>query len=97
FFIAQPFLVSGASMEPTFMPNEYLVIDKLYYHSHEPERGYVIIMRYPLDPSVYFEKRVNGIPGETVNITDGVITLISKVGTAHVLHEPYLVMQKNEV
>src|SRR6267154_6380769 len=73
-FVAQPFLVEGASMEPTFTSNEYLVIDKLWYHLHEPQRGDVVIMRYPLDPSVFFVKRIIGLPGETVNVSkEGIV------------------------
>jgi signal peptidase I len=90
-FIAQPFIVSGASMEPTFQDNDYLVIDKLSYDLHSPQRGDVIIMRYPLDPSIYFVKRIIGLPGETVAVASTTITIISSSGTS-TLAEPYLVM-----
>src|SRR4051812_20992241 len=73
-FVAQPFIVSGLSMVPTFEENNYLVIDKLWYHFHKPQRGDVIIMEYPLDPSTYFLKRIIGLPGETVNVNAGVVT-----------------------
>ncbi len=96
FFVAQPFFVSGDSMEPTFMPNEYLVIDKLYYRMHEPQRGDVIIMRYPLDPSTYLVKRVIGVPGETVSISNGKVTVTSIDGSRHVLDEPYLKFEKKD-
>jgi signal peptidase I len=94
--IAQPFLVTGASMEPTLNPNEYLVIDKISHQISELERGDVIIMRYPLDSSVYFVKRVIGLPGETVHVSNGTITVLMKDGTPHVLHEPYLVMPNDD-
>src|SRR3954471_23057403 len=71
-FIAQPFLVSGASMAPTLEQNDYLVIDKLWYHLHKPQRGDVIIMQYPLDPSIFFVKRIIGLPGETINVAKSV-------------------------
>ncbi len=67
-FIAQPFIVRGASMEPTFLPNEYLIVDQLSYRVSEPERGDVIILKYPNDESVFFIKRIIGLPGETVEI-----------------------------
>lgn len=69
-FIAQPFIVSGASMEETFQSGEYLIVDQVSYRFHEPERGDVVIFRYPRDPSKYFIKRVIGVPGDTV-IIDG--------------------------
>lgn len=69
-FIAQPFIVSGASMEPTYHTGEYLIIDQLSYQLHKPERGDVIVFRYPVVPSKFFIKRIIGLPGETVRIED---------------------------
>ncbi len=68
-FIAQPFIVSGASMQETFQDKEYLIVDQLSYRFHEPRRGDVIIFRYPNDPSKYFIKRIIALPGETISIT----------------------------
>lgn len=68
FYVAQPFVVRGASMEPTFSGGEYLIVDQLTYRFDDPERGDVIILRYPKDESVFFIKRVIGLPGETVEI-----------------------------
>jgi len=65
-FVAQPFIVRGGSMEPTFENGEYLIVDQLTYRFSQPERGDVIIMRYPKDPSTFFIKRIIGMPGETV-------------------------------
>ena len=69
-FIAQPFVVRGASMEPTFHGGEYLIVDQLSYRLGDPERGDVIILRYPKDESVYFIKRVIGLPGDRVELVD---------------------------
>lgn len=66
--IAQPFIVRGASMEPTLDNGEYLIVDQLSYRFHAPERGDVVIFRYPKNPSVFFIKRVIGLPGETVEL-----------------------------
>lgn len=70
-FIAEPFVVSGSSMVPNFHNREYLVVDKISYRFHEPQRGDVIIFRYPKDTSQYFIKRIIGLPGEKVQIVDG--------------------------
>jgi signal peptidase I len=67
-FIAQPFVVSGASMEPTFHNGEYLIVDQLSYRLSEPERGDVIVFKYPLIPSRFFIKRIIAMPGETIKI-----------------------------
>ncbi len=76
-FLAQPFLVSGASMEPTFDNRDYLIIDEVTYRFREPERGEVVVFRYPNDPSVYFIKRIVGLPGERVVIKNGRVTVYS--------------------
>lgn len=74
-FIAQPFIVSGASMETTFSTGQYLIVDQLTYHLDEPVRGEVIVFRYPKDPSKFFIKRIIGIPGDTVSISGRAVTI----------------------
>jgi signal peptidase I len=74
-FIAQPFIVSGASMEETFFSGEYLIVDQASYHFHSPKRGDVVIFRYPRDPSKFFIKRVIGIPGDTITISDSTVRI----------------------
>ncbi len=70
-YVAQPFIVSGVSMVPSFENGEYLVIDELSYLLRAPKRGEVVVFRYPLDQTKFFIKRVIGLPGETVTIRDG--------------------------
>lgn len=88
YFVAEPFIVAGASMDPLIKHREYIVIDHATYFLKEPERGDVVIFRYPLDPDTYLIKRVIGLPGEAVTIKDGVVT-IEKEGSSFVLAEPY--------
>ncbi|MBI4135001.1 MAG: signal peptidase I [Candidatus Sungbacteria bacterium] len=91
YFIAQPFIVKGASMEPTFHEYNYLIVDEVSYLFREPARGEVVVFRFPLDPSDYFIKRVIGLPGETVTISGGkVMVADSPESEPEVLHEPYL-------
>lgn len=90
-FVAQPFIVSGASMEETFATGQYLIVDQLTYHFEEPKRGDIVIFRYPNDPSKYFIKRVIGLPGDTVTITDGNVTITNDSETFQSpLSEPYV-------
>ena len=90
-FVAQPFIVSGASMEPTFDPHEYLVVDQVSYRLDAPERGDVIIFRYPLDPATFFIKRIVGLPFETVEVRGGMVFVSSLEGDErYALVEPYL-------
>jgi len=89
FFIAEPFIVSGASMEPSFETGDYLIIDKISYRFHEPERGDVIVLKYPLDKSRFFIKRIVGLPGEAINIVNGEVFVI-KDGVEEKINEPYV-------
>ena len=70
-FLLQPFFVKGASMEPNFYDNEYLVIDEISYRFKEPARGEIIVFRYPKDPREFFIKRVVGLPGEKITVKNG--------------------------
>ena len=74
-WVAQPFIVSGASMEPAFENGDYLIVDELSYHFRSPEKGEVIIFRYPLNPSKFFIKRIAGTPGETIDSNGNIIIL----------------------
>jgi signal peptidase I len=74
-WVAEPFIVSGDSMYPTFQNHNYLIIDSLTYRLEDPKRYDVIVFKYPLDTKRYFIKRVIGLPGETVSIHDGIILI----------------------
>lgn len=70
-FLAQPFLVQGASMEPNFDDGDFLLVDEISYRFKNPERGDVIVFRAPTEEKQYYIKRVIGLPGETVAVEDG--------------------------
>jgi signal peptidase I len=90
-FIAEPFIVSGSSMVPNFHDQEYLVIEKISYHTHEPMRGDVVVFKYPKDPKQFFIKRVVGLPGEKVQVINGGVTIFnSQNPEGLVLDEQYL-------
>lgn len=74
-YIIQPFIVNGDSMVPTFINGQYLIIDELTYNFREPERGEVIVFRYPNDPEQFFIKRIIGLPGETVIIRNNTVSV----------------------
>jgi len=91
YFLIQPFVVRGASMEPNFYDREYLIVDELSYRFGEPDRGQIVVFRYPRDPSQFFIKRVIGLPGETVEVSDGKVTLYNDAfPVGKVLEEPYI-------
>jgi signal peptidase I len=70
-FLVQPFLVSGHSMAPNFSDGDYLLVDQIVYHFRPPQRGEVVVFRYPRDESAYFIKRIIGLPGERLEIKNG--------------------------
>ncbi|MBI5126507.1 MAG: signal peptidase I [Candidatus Taylorbacteria bacterium] len=101
YYIVQPFIVNGASMDPTFTTGQYLIVDELSFRFHKPERGQVIILKYPRDPSTYFIKRIVGLPNDNIMIKDGKVTITNAeypegfeleenyVQINHISHETY--------
>lgn len=77
YFLMQPFYVKGASMEPNFHDNEYLIIDEATYRFSEPKRGEVVVFRNPRRPSEFYIKRVVGLPNERVEISRGNVRVFS--------------------
>ena len=76
-WVTQPFIVIGASMDPTFTNGDYLIVDELSFNLRSPEKGEVVIFRYPLDTTKFFIKRIIGVPGETINVA-GVETVLGE-------------------
>lgn len=71
YLVFQPFFVKGDSLEPNFSDGDYLIIDEISYRFRDPQRGEVIVFKYPNDPSQRYIKRIIGLPGETIEIKDG--------------------------
>ncbi len=90
-FIAQPFIVDGASMDNTFASGEYLIVDQLSYYFKEPQRNDVIVFRFPLEPSKFFIKRIIGLPNDTVILQGKTTTIINKDNpSGFIVDESYL-------
>ena len=91
FFIAEPFVVNGASMDPTFSTGQFLIVDRLTYRFESPKRGDVIVFKYPGNTSIYYIKRIIGLPNESVSIRKGAVSITSSSTPGTIaLKEPYV-------
>jgi signal peptidase I len=77
-FVAQAFRVEGTSMLPLVEDGERIIVNKLVYSLRPIQRGDVVVFYYPLDPTTSFIKRVVGLPGDAVEIRNGVLYVNSK-------------------
>src|ERR687885_1846975 len=84
-FGVQTFRVEGFSMEPTLHSNQYLLVNKVSYMVGNPQRGDIVVLRFPQDPRRDFIKRVIGLPGEEVEVRGGSVYINGRV-----LDEPYI-------
>jgi signal peptidase I len=90
-FVAEPFIVSGSSMVPTFENGNYLIVDKISYKFKEPTRADVIVFRYPNDKTKFFIKRIIGLPGETIDINGSIVTIVNKMNPdGFILDQSYI-------
>ena len=90
YFIFQPFFVKGQSMEPNFGSGDYLIIDEITYRFRPPQRGEVVVFRYPDDPSQRYIKRIIGLPGETIEIEEGKVIIYNEEGGRMLEESDYL-------
>lgn len=90
-FIAQPHLVRGESMLPNYHDGEYILTSKLYHWVGTPERGDVIVLKSPEDSNVQFIKRIIGLPGEKIKISNNQVIITNKEHPeGFALNEEYL-------
>ena len=94
-WVAQPFIVSGASMEPNFYNGDYLIIDEVSYNIKNPQREEVVVLKLPGNSS-FFIKRIIGLPGERIEIKENKIYIFNKENPeGFFLEENYLQGEPN--
>lgn len=87
-YVAQAFKIPSESMMDTLLVGDHLLVNKMVYHFFEPERGDIIVFRYPLDEERDFVKRVVGLPGETVEVRGTTVYIDGEP-----LEEPYAIYE----
>jgi len=85
-FLFQPHQVRGSSMYPNFHDGDYLLTDKISYRLNQPKRGDVVVFVAPKNEEYEYIKRIIGIPGDTVSITEDDRVKINN----EILNETYL-------
>ena len=89
-FILTPNQIKGASMEPTFQSGEYILTSRITYKFRKMVRGDVVVFKSPKNPDIEYIKRVIGLPGDIVTITDGSVTVNNNL-----LEEKYISAKTN--
>jgi signal peptidase I len=84
-FILQPNQINGISMEPTFHNGQYIFTSKVTYKIRDPQRGDIVVFHSPQNPDVEYIKRIIGLPGDTVTISDSKVFVNGKE-----ISEPYI-------
>jgi signal peptidase I len=91
-FLYQPVKVEGTSMAPLLSDQERIFINKFVYRFEPIQRRDVVVFWYPLDHSKSFIKRVIGLPGESVEIRQGIVYV-----NGHAIDEPYVPAQYEDM
>ena len=91
-FLYQPVKVEGTSMAPLLSDQERIFINKFVYRFEPIERGDVVVFWYPLDRSKSFIKRIIGLPGERMEIRQGVVYVNGRA-----IQEPYVPAQYEDL
>ncbi len=72
-FIVQAFKIPSGSMKPTLLVGDHLLVNKLLYRFREPERGEIVVFKFPEDRKQDFIKRIVALPGQEVALKEGVL------------------------
>lgn len=95
-FTVESFIVEGPSMQPGFQNGQRLIVNKIVYRLHEPERGDVIVFKPPNNGQEDYIKRIIGLPGEYVEMKERKVYINKANGDMLLLDEPYIKEQTNK-
>jgi len=89
-FSIQTYVVNGPSMEPNYIEHEWVIVNKLEYRFGDPAREDIAIIWSPIEANKRYIKRVIGLPGEAVEVKNGVVYVYTVDGEVLKLEEPYI-------
>lgn len=89
-FILQPNQIKGASMEPSFYTNEYILTSKITYKFRSPKKGDVIVFKSPKNPDIEYIKRVIGLPGDKITVKENEVYVNDQI-----VNENYIAAKTN--
>jgi len=77
-FVAQAYNIPSGSMKPTLLVGDFILVNKLVYRFSEPQRGDIVVFKYPIDPNIDFIKRIVALPGEQVEVRNNQVFINGK-------------------
>jgi len=77
-FVAQAYNIPSGSMKPTLLVGDFILVNKLVYRFSEPQRGDIVVFKYPIDPNIDFIKRIVALPGEEVEVRNNQVFINGK-------------------
>jgi len=83
--VIKPYTIASGSMEPSLLVGDFILSNQIYFSTHNPERGDIILFKYPVDEKTDFIKRIIGVPGDMVEIRNKNVWINNKK-----LIEPYV-------
>ncbi|MBI3619911.1 signal peptidase I [Candidatus Roizmanbacteria bacterium] len=89
-FVAQPNLVKGVSMEPTFQTNDYILTSKVTYRIRPMHRGDIVVFKSPRNPDIDYIKRIIALPGDNILVRNGNVFVNDEL-----INEPYIAARTN--
>jgi len=67
-FLVQAYNIPSGSMKPTLLVGDFILVNKLVYKLSEPQRGDIVVFKWPVNPQIDFIKRIIGMPGDTIEV-----------------------------
>ncbi len=77
-FVAQAYNIPSGSMKPTLLVGDFILVNKLVYRFSEPQRGDIVVFKYPIDPNIDFIKRIVALPGEEIEVRNNQVFINGK-------------------